>query len=201
MAKIIHLVGTSNSGKSTIHPQLNELLRKDNCNVEELREPGPLRDLAKNYRTRKDKNSYTETAIFTTDRFMLYSERVLPRMNEENLIFSFDRGLPDTIVYQGLMGRVPIDLILKMNSHIPQSDLYLVLFVDGSEGYQRALKKQKETGEAPSQNETAESINKLAAFYKTLSQHLPNVKLIDTSRKEISDVLNECYTHAKQVYK
>ncbi|MEK6947947.1 MAG: hypothetical protein AABX19_01770 [Nanoarchaeota archaeon] len=199
-ATIIQLVGTSNSGKGVTQKVLAHRLRADKYQVVEVTEPGPLRSLAKAYRLRQDKDPWVETAVFSTDRLMTYQDVVIPRLNEDGLVFLSDRGLPDTIVYQGMMGGVDIDKIIKMNSNIPQADLYLVLIVDGQIGYARALKKLSETGEQPSKNETPGAIDRLAGYYKKLGMHLEgNIQIIDTTNLTIDEVVERSYQETRKV--
>lgn len=199
MSKLIHIIGTSCAGKGTLHPQLNGWLNSEGYNVESIQEPGPLRIYTKAYREKTDKNAETELALFTADRFITYTERVFPKLSEKYTAFTFDRGLPDTIVYQGIIGGIDIDRIFKMNSIIPESDVYLCLIVDGDVGYKRALERQSKGGEKISKSETPEQINKLASAYKTLDKYFKNVKIIDTSKMDEQQVFEECRKHTYQI--
>ena len=195
MAKIIQIVGTSGSGKSTVEEKLREKLTVDGYIVETIIEPGPLNTLAKSYRLRPDKNPWMETALFSVDRFMTYTERVLPRMHEKNLIFLSVRGIYDTIVYQGLRGGIDIEMIKKMNDAILFPDLTLALVVEGSIGFERALERKKETGEELSSNETPEKIDLLGSAYKRLPELFPNqcINIIDTSYLTKEQTVTICY--------
>ena len=121
MVKLIHVVGTSASGKSSVQEGLAERIASVGREVRRIIEPGPLRDLAKEYRRRKDKDPLTEAAIFTADRLITYNQKVFPNIDRSDLVLLFDRGLPDTVVYQGILGGVDIALILRMNSFVPHS--------------------------------------------------------------------------------
>lgn len=200
MAKIVHVVGTSDTGKETVTKSIVKRLTNKGYEAIRLQEPGPLRDLAKSYRLRINKSPWTEAAIFTTDRLMLYNEKVFPRIKEKNLLFIFDRGLPETVIYQGILGGVDISNIFLMNSEIPPSDIYVCLTVEGRIGYERALKKQRETGEAPSRNETPESIDVLADSYKKyLPRYFDNVHFIDTSNITIDQTVELCYNKVRSI--
>lgn len=199
MAKLINIIGPSGSGKSTVHEQLSLRLKESGYKVESLSEPNSLRDLAKSYRLEEGRNPWTETAIYTTDRLIMYREKILPRMKEDGLIFMLERGLPDTIVYQGMLGQVDIASILKMNSSIPCSDLYLALIVEGKEGHARVLGRSSETGEGISQNETAEKIDELSDCYRTLSSYLKNLHIIDTTNLKLDEVIDRCMGKIKEI--
>ncbi len=199
MAKLINIIGPSGSGKSTVHEQISQRLKESGYKVESLSEPNSLRDLAKSYRLEEGKNPWTETAIYTVDRFIMYREKILPRMKEDGLIFLLERGLPDTIVYQGMLGQVDISDILKMNSSIPSSDLYLALIVEGEEGHARILGRSSETGEAMSPNETVERIEELSDCYRMLSSYLKNLHIIDTTNLKLDEVIGECMRKIKEI--
>ncbi len=199
MAKLINIIGPSGSGKSTVHEQISLRLKDSSYNVESLSEPNSLRWLAKSYRLEEGRNPWTETAIYTVDRFIMYREKIMPRMKDDNLIFLLERGLPDTIVYQGMLGQVDIASILKMNSSIPGSDLYLALIVEGKEGHARVLDRSSETGEAISPNETAERIEELSDCYRMLSSYLKNLHIIDTTNLKLDEVIGECMGKIKEV--
>ena len=199
MAKLINIIGPSGSGKSTVHEQISSRLKESGYKVEPLSEPNSLRELAKSYRLEEGRNPWTETAIYTVDRFIMYREKIMPRMKDDGLIFLLERGLPDTIVYQGMIGQVDIASILKMNSSIPSSDLYLALVVEGKEGHARVLGRSSETGEAISQNETAERIEELSDCYRMLSSYLKNLKIIDTTNLSLTEVIDKCMSEIKRI--
>ncbi len=197
MAKIIQIEGPSGSGKSTVQKRLYEQLTKESYTVENIIEPGPLRAMIKSYRLNVDKKPWTETALFTTDRFMTYTLEVLPRMKEEDLIFLSARGFFTTIVYQGIMGGVDAEIIKKMNEAIPFPDLILICLVDGKIGYARALERERMGGEKVTRDEVPERINSISEAYKKLPDFFPNgnFKIIDTSymnEDQVFDACNEC---------
>jgi len=195
MAKLIHIVGVSGTGKTLTHDALKEKLTAEGYKVEALVEPGPLRDFAKNYRLSQNKNSWTEAAIFTTDRLMIYQEKVFPRINEKDLVFLSSRSLFDTFVYQGILGGVDLEVIKKMNSPIPFPDLALCLTVEGKVGYKRILERNIISGEQTSKNETPEAIDRLSAHYMELPKHFPqsNIEVIDTTNLKMPEQIKICH--------
>lgn len=201
MAKIIQLEGPSGSGKTTIQNRLYEQLRKESYAVENIIEPGPLRTIIKSYRLNADKKPWTETALFTTDRFITYTNDVLPRMREEELIFLSARGFFTTIVYQGIMGGVDVEIIKKMNEAIPFPDLILVCLVDGEVGHARALERERVGGEKVTRDEAPERINSIAEAYKRLPEYFPNgnFKIIETSHMDEDCVFQLCNDHVRSV--
>lgn len=201
MAKIIQLTGNSGTGKSSISKRLQASIIGRGYEVEELIEPGPLRDFAKSYRLREDKNPWTEVAIYTTDRTILYEEKVFPRMSEPNLVFVAERGFFDTFVYQGLLGGVDLEVIKRMNSHIPFPDLTLALVVDGKVGYERISARSMETGEPMSQNETPDRINLLSKYFRSLEGHFPesSFEFIDTTNLSEVETFEDCYSKIRRV--
>ncbi|MEK6871614.1 MAG: hypothetical protein AABX16_01805 [Nanoarchaeota archaeon] len=201
MSKLISLIGTSGSGKTTVHEKIAFQLEIEGYRVEKIIEPHPLRDLAKSYRLRIDKNPWTEAAIFTTDRLITYHDRILPRMKEEKLIFLSARNFFDTIIYQGILGGVDLETIKKMNSAIPYPDLTLALVVDGEIGYERLRIREKETGEVLSKNETPEMINQLRDYYHRLPHLFSGVPIhiLNTSQLNEEETFRTCYDHIGKI--
>lgn len=199
MAKIIQIEGPSGSGKTTVQKRLYEQFTKESYTVENIIEPGPLRAMIKSYRLNADKKPLTETALFTTDRFITYTNDVLPRMNEDGLIFLSARGFFTTIVYQGIMGGVDVEIIKKMSEAIPFPDLILMCLVDGEVGYARALERERMGGEKVTRDEMPERIQSISAAYKKLPDYFPdgNFKIIDTSHMDEDLVFDACYEHVK----
>ena len=199
MTKLIQIVGTSCSGKNSVHEGIVQFVEERGFEVVRLQEPGPLEEFIRAYRRRTDKSSWTEAALFTADRIMLYDTKVFPRWNDEGLVFSSVRGLPDTVVYQGLMGGVDVETIMRMNAAIPSADLCLVLTVSGDLGYQRALQRHAAGGEAPSPSERPERIDALARHYLRLPEFFPNVHQIDTTHLTKEEVLDACVAKVREV--
>lgn len=198
MAKIIHVVGTSGSGKSTVLEMLRRSIEEEGYSVETIKEPGPLRSLAKSYRSEspENRNPFVEAAIFAVDRFITYKTVVAPKIDNDNLVFLFDRGLPDSVVYQGIMGGVDVNSILNMNSSIPKSDLYLCLVVDGKTGHGRINERKLANGEPITYDEIPERINQLSEAYKRVAkQYFANMHVIDTTDMSVGMVFNRCIAH------
>lgn len=197
MTKIIHLVGNSGTGKSTVIGMLRREIESEGYSVETLTEPGPLRNLIKEYRSKpeNERDPFVEAAMFAVDRFITYKNSVLPRMDEKNLVFLFDRGLPESVVYQGIIGGADVPSIFRMNSSIPQSDLYLCLTVNGKTGYDRIKAREAATGEAITRDEAPERIDMLAEGYKKAVKYFNNMHIIDTTELTIDSVFLECMSH------
>lgn len=201
MAKLIQLVGVSGAGKSSVQRKIKEWLETEMYHVEEIIEPGPLRNFAKKYRLKPEKNPWAEAAIFTADRIITYEEKILPRYEETSLIFLSARGFFDTIVYQGLIGGVNIGYIKKMNSSIPLPDIAFALTVNGKIGSERISARNKETKEAISENETAQKIDLLSSKYKELPHYFPeaNIHLLDTSLITLEEVVDHIQQKVREV--
>ncbi|MBX4196172.1 hypothetical protein KW805_01130 [Candidatus Pacearchaeota archaeon] len=200
MAKLIHIVGPSGTGKSTVHTAIHGRLVNERYNVDALVEPGGvLRDFILNYRRRKDKSALVETALFSTARLKMYEDLILPRMNQKDLIFLSDRGLPETYVYQGFLGGVPLETIKEMNKHIPNSDLYIACIADGEKAYARLKARAERTQEELSSNETPEKINRLSRYFSQLGDILPNVHILDMSDVSEEEAAHRCYNIIKPI--
>ncbi len=202
MSKLIHIIGMSGSGKNTVHQRLNKKLVDDGYKVIDLVEPGPLRDLAKSYRLREDKNPYTELAIFTTDRLMTYlgiENKLNDNVENKNLIYLSARGILDTYVYQGFFGGIKLNLIEKFNQNIPMPDLALCLTCDPKVAYSRIRDRNLRSGEILSKNETPENLAKLRAYYRALKGCFPelNIKYISTTKINKEETFEVCYHKIK----
>ncbi|MBX4212439.1 AAA family ATPase [Candidatus Pacearchaeota archaeon] len=200
MAKLIHIVGPSGAGKSTLHVSMHKRLINEGYNVEALAEPsGEMRDFILNYRKRKDKNALVETSLFSAARLRLYEEQILPRMDQQNLIFLSDRGLPETYVYQGFLGGIDFNTIKEMNTHIPNSDLYIACISNGEKAYSRLKSRAERTKEELSPNETPERINLLSQYFSRLGEILPNVRILDMSDLSEEKAIESCYQMIKPI--
>lgn len=199
MAKLIHLVGPSGTGKTSVHKSLTSLIEQLDYEVVPLVEPGPLREQISTYKKSPYHNVFTEALLFAADRSLLYASEVFPRLDDPNVVFTFARGLPDSLVYQGIIGGVSPEIILHLNHAIPPSDLYLVLLVEGSVGHARVLERQKKTGEPISRNETPEAIDRLAQGYRQLDRYFPSIQIIDTTRLTLEQTTQLCLGHIEHV--
>lgn len=199
MAKIIQLIGNSGAGKGNAIEGISSWIRERDYTVEHVVEPGALRELALAYHDREDKDILTEATIFTADRIITYTNKIIPRMKEERLIFLSDRGLPETVVYQGITGGLSIEQILRMNSIIPRADLYLCLLVDGEEGHRRILKRKMETNKPISKSETPEAISRLNTAYRDIDKYFKNVKYIDTTYLTEQQTLEKCIDEVRKI--
>jgi len=188
MMKKAYFCGVSGSGKSTVVVRVAEHYRREGFNVREIREPGPLARQALQYRHEPDKDPYIELALFTADR-------QLTRMIEENEkppdIALFDRGPPDTMVYQGMLGGIPLHFIMKMNKRFLDADAYLLYTVAGHVGRNRAHGRDAETLTVSSANERADRIDERSRYYRRLPDFLPNATIIDTTHLDPDGTLEK----------
>ncbi|GEM_PF-6361076 len=194
MAKIIHLIGPSGTGKSSVHRGLTPLLEQRGYAVVPLVEPGPLREQIQQYKQSPHRHSFTEALLYAADRSLLYAKEVLPRLHEPQVLFTFARGLPDSLVYQGIIGGVDPKEIIRLNRLIPPSDVSIALLVEGQVGHARVLERQRTTGEPVSSNETPEAINRLTQGYLQLRRdYLPGLNIVDTTHSSLDAVTQQCF--------
>lgn len=194
MAKIIHLIGPSGTGKSSVHRSLTPLLEQSGYAVVPLVEPGPLREQIQQYRKSPHCHPLTESLLYAADRSLLYAKEVLPCLHEPRVLFTFARGLPDSLVYQGIIGGVDPKEIMKLNKLIPPSDVYIALLVNGQVGHARVLERQRTTGEPVSPNEMPEAIDRLTRGYLQLRRdYLPDLNTVDTTHLSLDEVIQQCF--------
>ncbi|MFH1802729.1 MAG: hypothetical protein ABH864_04775 [archaeon] len=202
VAKLIHLVGSSGTGKGSVHKYLVGYLRGQGGSVVELVEPPePFHQFIKNYRLRPDKDALVEAAMFATARLWLYETQVMPRLEDPNLVFLSDRGLLDSFVYQGVLGGVGVETVQRLNQHVPLPDLAIGLIVDGVEGNRRVLERRGATGEALSANETAAGIARVSNAYAGIGFTFPdmNYRTIDTTSMTLDEVKDVARSYVDEV--
>lgn len=191
MASIITVVGTSASGKTSVAPLIQEQLSGMDYEVRSIIEPGPLRPEIKWYRQNMPQAHRSQAILFAADRTITYDKDILPYMDEDNLIFFSTRGFPDTRVYQSILGSISKKEIYELNKHIPFSNLYIALVVDGVVGEQRALQRERETGEPVTHSEKKETIDTYKRAYESLQTELPNFHVINTSYLSLDEVVQK----------
>lgn len=189
MAKIIQIVGTSGAGKGRLAEKVTDYLTSLTYLVIPVIEPAPLRDFILSQREIRKVDQQTQAVLYTADRTITYFRDLIPALkaNPQAIAVS-DRGLPDTVVYQGIIGGVSIAQILDMNREIPKPDKIYCLVADGNVAMERIRRRAEITGKAVSSAETAEKISKYSSAYRTLPQILPNVELIDTTKLSEAEV-------------
>lgn len=111
---IIAIEGIDGAGKSTVAHLLYERLKPF---AVLLREPGST-ELAEEIRRLLEtypKDIYTELFLYEASRASLMHEKILPSLAEGKLVI-LDRSMISTIIYQGYLGGVPINVIEFLNS-------------------------------------------------------------------------------------
>lgn len=101
--KITVFEGPDSSGKSTLVGKLEETLRERGYIVKRLSFPGNradvnLREIILN--SDMNKNTLGSVFLFLADFVHTYESEVLPYVNDNNVIFIFDRFIPSTAIYQ-----------------------------------------------------------------------------------------------------
>lgn len=110
---IIAIEGIDGAGKSTVAQLLYEKLKP---RAVLYREPGStelaeeIRRLLETYST----DTYTKLFLYEASRSSLMYEKVLPSLAEGKIVI-LDRSTISTIIYQGYLGGVPINVIEFLN--------------------------------------------------------------------------------------
>ena len=145
--KLIWWEGGEGGGKSTHSLLTEKYLTKKGIKFEIAREPGgtPLAEKIRNILLDKDSkgmNFLTELLLFESSRSQLYSECIIPKLNQ-GISIGQDRSGDSSIAYQGYARGLDIELIKKLNSESTfgySPDLVFVIDIDARKGLEKQLK-------------------------------------------------------------
>lgn len=115
--RFIVLEGPDGAGKTDVALALVDLLRAEGHDVLGVRDPGSA-PMSENIRAMvKTSTAFPvslQMALFIVARLSLVRERILPALTEGRIVVA-DRFAPSTLVYQGYVGGMEIDLLCRLN--------------------------------------------------------------------------------------
>jgi dTMP kinase len=200
--KLIVLEGGDGSGKSTQQKLIAEYFKEKGLQVVFTRKPGgtvisdKIREILLD-KSHKEMDKKTEFLLYQASEAQVSSEILLPSIEQGKIIVS-DRLYHSTIVYQGLVRGIDIDLIKRVNKFITglTPDLVIILDINPEQGLKRTTEKDRMTDEGLVFHE------KVRQGYLKLKEILPeeNIVIIDGNqtvekvfeqiKKEINNILS-----------
>ena len=141
----ITIEGGEGSGKSTLAHALYEEYKKKDFDVILTREPGgnEIAEQIRNIAVNNDVDPITHLLLFTAARRINCKDIIIPALNEDKLVIC-DRFITSSLVYQGIMGKIPIEKIIKLqkfaiyhNGKGAIPDIELILNIDPEKGMER----------------------------------------------------------------
>jgi dTMP kinase len=149
MSYFITLEGGEGSGKSTLINYIKDFLENRGKNVVVTREPGGI-EIAEQIRSvildRKNTkmDGRTEALLYAAARRQHLVEKVIPSLNEGNIVLS-DRFIDSSLAYQGYARGLGIDEVFSINEFAIgdfMPDLTLYLDLDPQVGLKRIAKNK-----------------------------------------------------------
>ena len=191
----IVIEGPDGSGKTTVCKLLAEKLKEEGHEVVHTREPGGI-DIAEQIRNviLDPKNTAmdpkTEALLYAASRAQHLVERVIPSINEGNIVLC-KRFVYSSLVYQGYARGLGIDAIYDINRFAigdMMPDLVIYLDVDEKTGLSRVDSrgnKDRLDGESSAFHK------KVVAGYQLIKERFKDFKVVDAS-KDVDTVLRDC---------
>lgn len=195
---LISFEGIDGSGKSTQIKLLENALDTMGLKATVYREPGGTK-LSEKIRELLLSNDFeinevTEVLLFSSARSQLISEKVIPLLNNGEVVI-LDRFYDSTTAYQGYgresMPIQQIDQINKIASHGLKPDITFYLRLTPEESYKRIIHKEKDRIERAGNNffqKVFEGFEKLAKYdnrYKIIDANLS----VEQIHKQIIEIL------------
>jgi dTMP kinase len=206
--RFVVLEGIDGSGTTTQVARLADRLRGMRVMVRTTREPsdGPVGTLVRQVLTGRvvvpggrSPGWATMALLFAADRMDHVESEIVPFVASGGVMVS-DRYDASSLAYQsvssGIDAKDAIEWIRSLNRHVRRPDLTIVLDI----APELAAERRVQRGDAAQLYEQNEMQRELAAFYKSLSKHLPKDRIatIDATGA-IEDVharVWDVYSHA-----
>ncbi len=182
--------GGEGSGKSTQIKLISKSLNEDNLSYVLTREPGgtpvseEIRKILVSGKVEK-LDSYSELLCFTASRRQHLKEIIIPALNSGQIVIC-DRYIDSTLVYQGFVGGVSKETIIKLHQDFCYNlypDLTILLDIDPKIGLNR--KKFSNLNEDRFENQDFDFHNKVRQKYLDISNlHKDRFIKIDANLNE-----------------
>lgn len=184
--KLIVLEGGEGSGKTTQQKLLADYLKEKGLQVIQTRKPGgtkiseKIREILLD-ESNKEMDKKTEFLLYQAAEAQQSAEVILPSLKEGKIVIS-DRLYHSTLVYQGLVRGIDLNLIKTINQFITGiiPKITIILDIDAKEGLKRTVKNDRITAEG------LEFHKKVRKGYLELKNILPeeNIIVIDANQSK-----------------
>ncbi|KKP36178.1 MAG: Thymidylate kinase [candidate division TM6 bacterium GW2011_GWF2_32_72] len=192
---LISIEGIDGSGKSSLAKAVSQHFLAKNIKTVLTKEPGDT-ELGKTIRTLVN---YRETSIcpkaeyllFAADRAQHFEEVIIPALKQNKLIIS-DRMADSSIVYQGYVRGLEIEMIKKINSWAMcgiEPNLTIYLKIDLKTANDRIQQRAEKL--TAFEKEKIDFTKKLIEHFDQLFQYKKNSLIIDGT-PELNIVINSC---------
>ncbi len=180
--------GIEGCGKSTQITLFQDYLHSQGHKTLLLREPGStllgdkLREAMLS--SQHEINAEAQAHIFAASRAQMMSEKLLPALEDPQLIVIVDRYLDSSIVYQGYAGGLSVDRVIELHRNDPLHylpELTFFMHID----YQTSVQRQEIRGSEKDyfESKKKEFYLKLIAGYDKLAQENSHrIRKIDASQ-------------------
>lgn len=188
------LEGGEGSGKTTTAKKLVEYYNNNGYKAVYVREPGgdetaeKIRDIAIN----SDIDPYTQLLLFLASRKLNVDHSITPALDNKCIVIC-DRFTLSTIVYQGVVQKVPLYIIKYMTILLfydIKPDIEIVLDVDPVVGLNRVFSNDREKSGLDKKGlEFHTAINNAYKQYASDAEYRFSVNTTDSNQDE---VFNQC---------
>lgn len=195
---LISFEGAEGVGKSTQLALLEKRLRNENFPVYRTREPGgtalgeELRRLLKTY----EMNALTELFIVEASRSDHVSLEIKPRLERGEIVLC-DRYAESSLVYQGMLGKLPLKLVQNLNKLATQAiQADLCIWLDIHPKYIPERLRARSSGPDRFDGQSEDFHKKIVMSYRRLSKILKKPKLHRFDASQSPESLHEEIFHA-----
>jgi len=200
MSRLITFEGIEGCGKSTHANLLAEYLESRGLKVLVTREPGGTRisEAIRNILLSPDfseMHPYTEVLLYLASRAQHVYELILPSLQQGTIVIC-DRFSDSTLVYQGYVREININIIETMNKFATGGltpDITFLLDVSPEEGLRRARSRNKKElrGEDRIEQEDIEFHSKVRTEYIELARRFSDRIHVIKANREIDEVQSD----------
>ena len=179
--------GADGVGKSLQARSLADWLEQRERTVRLLREPGgtefgeKIRDLVLDA-AMTGHDACLEALLFSASRRRLVLEQIHPALDQGEIVL-LDRSYLSTLVYQGVVGGVPLDFLEELSHQVHGEDWpSRILLLDLPEEERQRRRLQRDEAEDGFESRGAEYLESIAEAFRQLQQtRAPLVHRIDAS--------------------
>lgn len=200
--------GPDGAGKTSVIKKLERLLRKNlQADLIVTREPGGI-PIAEKIRQiildpmNMEMDERTEALLYAAARRQHLIEKILPAL-EKNTFVLCDRFVDSSLAYQGAGRKIGVEEVASINQFATEGltpDLTLYLDVDPETGLKRIQQGRTQAELDRLDQESTVFHQRVQHEYLKLAEQFPERIVTINARKELDQVVTECYQVLKQKY-